>query len=316
MATPEEQAVAVDETGNVNGRSASMRMRPQPSKSGSVFGLGPRLSSVRIDKSPTNVDKLYSQVFNSENPPMDWADIGLLIPHEAICHEMTMMVQSANALPDSPSDNEYWKAILFSKWYIDYLFVMIDEHHYNEEKIYFPWIKSKTEYPEKKFSKDHETLVAEMHVMKVACETICKKGGKGCEKEIALLKTRIPTFEKDMREHLKEEESTVPKLLRDNFTQEEEEATVEKILQAGGLVMAKKFLPSVLTAMQKWAKDEFYEDFCGAMPPPIKHLTFKYYLPDYENVVVQMRDAPTLEKKPKLKKVGCCGIPFCFPCVL
>jgi len=64
-----------------------------------------------------------------------------------------------------------------------------------------------------------------------------------------------------------------------------------------------------------------YDDFVASMPPPIRHLAFKYFVPDYENVVVPMRDAPrsTLEKKPKLKlkRVGCCcGVPFCFPCIL
>ena len=66
---------------------------------------------------------LTSVVFNEENPPLDWADLCLLIPHEAIRCQMAMMAQSAAALPDDPSKNEQWKATLFAKWYIEYFFV-------------------------------------------------------------------------------------------------------------------------------------------------------------------------------------------------
>ena len=157
-----------------------------------------------------------------------------------------MMLQSVNALPESPADNELWKATLFAKWYCEFLFVSIHEHHDAEEKIYFPFIKTKTEYPEKEFSKDHKSLMVAMDEMLKACETICKKGGKGCEKEIALMKEKADPFVKDMNAHLKEEEETISSLLRDNFTQEEEGAIVEKIIQAGGLLMTKTFLPGEL----------------------------------------------------------------------
>mmetsp|Transcript_27729 Transcript_27729/g.59228 ORF Transcript_27729/g.59228 Transcript_27729/m.59228 type:complete len:159 (-) Transcript_27729:246-722(-) len=158
--------------------------------------------------------------------------------------------------------------------------------------------------------------MAEMEDMKETCETIYQKGGKDCSKEVALLKNKIPTFEEGMRAHLKEEEETLPEILRNNFTQKEEIEIVEKILQAGGLALAKKFLPAILLAISEWATSEYYEDFCASIPPPIKHLAFKYYLPDFENVAMAMRDAPTFDKKPKLKKVGCCGISVCFPCIL
>ena len=62
--------------------------------------------------------------------------------------------------------------------------------------------------------------------------------------------------------------------------------------------------------------DEFYADFVRSVPPPIKHLLDKYFMPDFENVVMTMRDAPTLAFAPKLKRVPCCNIAFCFPCVI
>jgi hemerythrin-like domain-containing protein len=261
------------------------------------------------------ISKVTSEVFNEENPPMDWADAGLLIPHEAIRRQMKMMVQSVNAMPDdSPPEGEAWKITLFSQWFIDYFYESVHEHHDAEEKIYFPWMKTKTTIPEKEFSGSHVELMSAMDGIKKVCAQIINKQGKGCGALVAELKKDVPKFDADMRAHLKEEEETVPELLRNNFTHEEEGVIVEQILQAGGLALAKKFLPAVLLAAQEWMSETFYADFVGSIPPPIKHLVDKYYMPDFENVVMNMRDAPTLASKPNLKRVPCCRIPFCFPC--
>lgn len=185
---------------------------------------------------------------------MDWADAGLLIPHEAIRRQMKMMVQSVNAMPDdSPDDkDEAWKITLFSQWFIDYFYDSVHEHHDAEENIYFPWMKTKTTIPEKEFSGSHVELMSAMDNIKKICAQILSKQGKGCGALVAELKKDVPKFDADMRAHLKEEEETVPELLRNNFTHEEEGVIVEQILQAGGLALAKKFLPAVLLAAQEW----------------------------------------------------------------
>ena len=51
---------------------------------------------------------------------------------------MKMMVQSVNAMPDSPEEKEAWKITLFSQWFVDYFYESVHEHHDAEEKIYFP----------------------------------------------------------------------------------------------------------------------------------------------------------------------------------
>jgi len=260
--------------------------------------------------------KLTSEVFNEANPPVDWADAGLLIPHEAIRRQMTMMIQSVNAMSDSPEDKEAWKLTLFSKWYIEYFYESVHEHHDAEEKLYFPWMMAKTTIPDKEFGKTHEELMSAMAEIKKCCTEIIKKGGKGCSAQVATLKEKVPKFEADMKAHLKEEEETVPALLREHFTQEEEGEIVDQILQAGGLALARKFLPAILLAVQEWSTDEFYSGFVSSIPPPIKHLLDNYFMPDFENVVMTMRDAPTMATKPKLKRVPCCRIPFCFPCLM
>ena len=83
-----------------------------PSASPSI-SFSPSLTALSIP------EKLNSDFFNEDNPPVDWADTSLLIPHEAIRHQMKMMVQSVQAIPDDLENNEAWKVTLFSKWYID-----------------------------------------------------------------------------------------------------------------------------------------------------------------------------------------------------
>lgn len=114
-----------------------------------------------------------------------------------------------------------------------------------------------------------------MNDLHAICETILKRGGKGCGKEIADLKSKIPAFEKDMRAHLKEEEETFPGLLREHFTEEEMDAKIEEMLKEGGVTLMKKFLPAVLAAMQEWCTDEYVNNFLKTLPPPVKYLALK-----------------------------------------
>jgi hypothetical protein len=151
----------------------------------------------------------------------------------------------------------------------------VHEHHDAEEEIFFPWIKSRTPYPERQFSQCHDDLISTMLQMKVACESICQKGGQNCTSEIFLLKNTIPTFVSDMRSHLQEEEESIPSLMRRHFTEEEERKIVDKILKAGGLALTKTFLPAILLSLQLWMTPESYDSFCKSLPLPIKHLTFK-----------------------------------------
>ena len=151
----------------------------------------------------------------------------------------------------------------------------VEEHHDAEEEVYFPWIKSKAEYPEKEFSISHEILSAKMESMKVACEAICQRRGRDCVVEIATLKGSVPAFVSNMRAHLREEEETIPVLLRDNFTREEEGEIVGRIAQAGGLTLTQKFLPAILLAMREWATPDAYEELCASLPPPVSQLVFE-----------------------------------------
>lgn len=268
--------------------------------------------------------KLTSTVFGEDNPPQDWADLSLLIPHEALRHELLVLQKNVEALTmTSLSNKNYlcdskdssWRFTFFAEYVCDYFYEFVHEHHDNEEKIYFPWISTKAKIPEK-YSKSHEDLVSLLDKMKETCEVILTKKGISCDNEVKILQETTPKFCSDMLEHMKEEEEIIPKILRDKFTKEEESKIVNKIVKSGGLGMARKFLPLILEAMEVWATPEFYDDFMKSLPPPIRMLVINYYIPDYETAICPLRDAPTLPTKPKLSRVGCCTFSFCFPCII
>jgi len=252
-------------------------------------------------KAPVVVSEVTSEVYSEDSPPRDWADIGLLIPHEAIRREMTGMERSVDAMPESLDATSAWKGKYFARWYIEYFYQSVHDHHDNEEELYFPWIATKADLPEK-LTQSHVELVEAMDVIKGHCETILKKDDDGydCASEIAGLKKSVPDFVSNMRAHLKEEEEVVPTLLRTHFTHQEEEEVVQKILQKGGMDEVRAFLPSILLAMKEWAAPEFYNDFVGSMPPPVSGPLLTKFLPDYDTFVHPMRDAPTMDSEPKL----------------
>lgn len=74
--------------------------------------------------------------------------------------------------------------------------------------------------------------------------------------------------------------------------------------------------PAIAMAMEQWATAGFYDEFMKALPGPVHHLAFTYYIPDEKTNVIPKRDAPLLSEKPKLGRVPCCGIPGCFPCLV
>jgi len=69
-------------------------------------------------------------------------------------------------------------------------------------------------------------------------------------------------------EHLEEEETLVPPLLRDHFTPEEEKALVEKIMKTFDPKDLALILPWTMDAMNEWAGEEFSKGFIKKGLPP------------------------------------------------
>jgi len=295
----------------------------------------------------TSTSEWTSEAFSKQVPPKDWCDAGLLVPHEALRHEMLLMEKSAGLLvaADDPAQDG-WRSVNFSNWYTGIFHPLIHAHHDNEELIYFPWVATKASLPEK-LTADHKTLVVLLDSIKAHCEAVATaNGGPGAAEAIASIRKEVPLFVAEMIAHLKEEEEIIPPLMRAHFTQAEENAVVGQIIQVrllptssimthvitslpvfsvvvfaasprqkGGLTEARFFLPSIKLTMAKWASPEMRAGVDGGIPPPLVHLLNNYFVPDYQNVYGMMRDSPGLEAKPALKKVPCCMIPCCFPCL-
>ena len=139
------------------------------------------------------LEKITSSVYGVDNPPIDWADISLLVPHEAIRREMTRMCLSINKLNESRG--EAWQVVYFCEWFTDQFAAMVHEHHDNEEVIYFPWIATKVELPDKKLSEGHKELTAQIKAICDLCETAIAKEGESCSEELSQLQILINELE-------------------------------------------------------------------------------------------------------------------------
>jgi len=116
--------------------------------------------------------------------------------------------------------------------------------------------------------------------------------------------------------HLMEEERDIPPLIRAHFTEPEYHAMVQDVAKKVSLTEVRFTVAAVVDSVRDWMTPDALQEFMNDIPSAFVHLIDKYYLPDYYHYVRPMRDAPTLATKPKLKRVGCCGIPFCFPCII
>jgi len=222
---------------------------------------------------------------------------------------------SVSALKEDYPDEEHWKVLYFSEWYLDYFFPIVVDHHRNEEAIYFPAIKTKGVDVPERLTQTHDDLVDLLKKTQKSCEAVVAKNGIKCSEEIKQLKSSVEFLTTDLIEHLNEEETIFPPLVREKFTEAEHQKVIDSIVQKEGLTGTRLFLPVILEAMKEWATPEFVNGFVGSMPPPIRSLFFNYYVPDYETHASQLRDAPLADKKPSLSKVPCCKIPFCIPCI-
>jgi hemerythrin superfamily protein len=267
------------------------------------------------------VEKLTSEAYSLKNPPKDWADTVLLYPHEAIRHQMMALVKNVAALKADEESNNSWKTVYFCKWLVQYFYVMVHEHHLSEEEIYFPFLQTRSEIPEKEYGASHKELMLQLDVMRDLADNVVVKKGVDVGNEITELKRLVPSFVKEMNKHLLEEEQAIPPILREHFTEDENEKAVEKVIQKGGLNLARVEVPAIVEALHEWGTENAVQDFYSKMPPPILHLVMTYYEPDYETYVKPLRDAPMLkedmaEASVELHRTPCCKIPGCFPSIL
>lgn len=272
-----------------------------------------------------HLDKLTSDVFGVTNPPQDWADVSLLVPHETLRREMEFMLNGVNKLTERIKDESLqdWQAVYFCEWIIDCFEPFVKEHHDGEEEIYFPWILTKAEIPAKQFSKSHEELMELLDEIGTLCMDIIKKKDSTStssvfhyKKSIEELQGKITKFVPEMKHHIMEEERDVPPLAKKYFTEEDEKREVmDKMMKNISLKQLRILFPPALDTMEVWASPEYMKEFMKKLPGPFVSLAENYWRPDFETSIKPKRDAPFLDTKPTLTRKGCCGISFCFKCI-
>lgn len=267
---------------------ATVEQLSSPHKAGMSYASSPRFASPAHSKD----DKTYSSFspFRASEStvilskvitaPKDWCDEGLLIPHEALRQDLFAADEVLKCLKNDGT--AAWKLANFFIWFREYHYPNVHHHHDAEELIYFPWMRSRVALPEK-LAKDHDFLIAQMDKIDSLYTHGAELDAAATGELIAALQREWGTYKEFMVEHLAEEESVVPALLRENFTIEEEAAVIDKIIQSLGLTGNKLFLPLIIDAMQRWGGERKVAEFKQNIPPPILFLLDYFWTPDYLN---------------------------------
>ena len=197
--------------------------------------------------------------------PQEWYECSLLVPHEVIRDGLAKMVSILESREELTTD-EMKK---FQTWYSSYFVVFVHEHHSTEEEIYFPWIATKAQLPEK-ITADHKTLLKLMEEIKSV-------------ENLKILQQKVRQLHDLMKEHLAEEEEVISPILKEHFSEKEEKAIIQKILPKLGLTGARVGLPWILSCMETWATDEYRMKFYQELPAfPIRLLYNCLWVSDYK----------------------------------
>jgi len=209
------------------------------------------------------------------NGATSWADIGILIPHEPIRRDLLRMQSVTDAKVFRPVTAT--KVKQFFTWYEEHFYYVVHHHHDIEEKIYFPWMKTKAKLPPE-FDDDHKALLAMMDDIRNMHGKFTEelKRGEGAADALNALTDKLHeavcALVQYMLKHLDLEENIIPKALVEHFSQAEEKAVIQRILRANGFKGNAMLLPWILDAMQYWATPEQLTQFRNGIPFPIRLL--------------------------------------------
>ena len=219
--------------------------------------------------------------------PQDWADESILLPHELIRNALLKMEKVLSH--ENFIEGEDWKMRNFHEWYNKYFYYFVYHHHKIEEDIYFPFLKTKVNIPDK-VENDHIDLMKRLDEIKEI-------------ENVGILRDKVGELKNCMFSHLAEEEEIVPSILRDNFTEDQEKEIVDKIIQSFGLEGNKITLPWVIETMKLWCNKEKIDKLYNGLPIPIKILYNCSWISDYRKYNLGLLDSIN-ENKP-IKKCLC-----------
>lgn len=245
---------------------------------------------------------------SSKDPAtFDWADRGLLIPHEAIRwyhREMRALLPTF----DPDTEGNEWMTDLFFDFWDTYYYENIHHHHESEENIYNPGLQKALDakgiaWEGAWITPDHSKLMAMMDEVGTYREKI-HSGEAGAVKG---LKTLLTDFMDGMDAHISQEEVFFPDVLRKGMTEQEEMVLVDQIIQSLGLDGNKKMLPVIYYNMCMWWGAEGVAAFSGPIPPPIKWLCGTFWLSDFNENQLNVLKALQTAVPPERKKSAFCG---------
>lgn len=134
----------------------------------------------------------------------------LLIPHEVLRREFQ---RANNALKNFDLVKHPWKIHCFNKWYSDFFFPAIHEHHDIEEKIFFPFY-SKLGCPTPNLQcDDHKSILKQLEDVKERSSALLHLVIAGTESNAEIINTQaaelcsiFQTLSEQTLIHLAEEE--------------------------------------------------------------------------------------------------------------
>lgn len=168
--------------------------------------------------------------------PKTWADGTFLVPHEAIRMLSQQLLDAVNGAGFDPAQHA-WQGPMLHEWYRDYYFGVIHHHHDVEERIFFPFMDQHLqslglERPPLAHT-SHEHLLRVMDDFLRAAEDLAQHATPDGTSRIQEL---AKTLAHDMNAHLEEEERLFPPVLAEHFTEEQDKAITDVIIQDLGLL--------------------------------------------------------------------------------
>jgi len=160
---------------------------------------------------------------------------GWFVIHEAIRLEMNEFKDAAAAIKTllETEDKEFpaWMAVNLKTWW-DYHEELVHSHHDHEEKIFFPALSERINFPPK-LTDDHVELVRLLTVTSDAVKAFSSDEGDKAAKLVKII--AVANAHKELQEHmcphLKEEEDIGIALQRAYFTPKEVAAITAEIMQ-------------------------------------------------------------------------------------
>eukprot|EP00127_Corallochytrium_limacisporum_P001290 Clim_evm2s50 gene=Clim_evmTU2s50 len=248
-----------------------------------------------------------------------WARI--LFPHESFRMDACVILDLLDR--KYVKGTQPWKMDYFCKYWMDFYSPSIKDHHDNEELLYMPYINNLPGcHIEDKVSADHEEIMKLMgKVNEAVTEWQTGKVDRNSEVEVEnfvfeRLLPAMQTYQHEMLEHIAEEESTYPRMVRDHGTEKSEQAVIDQIIKRGGLSAPGNALelPWFLDAMVRWAGPEATEEFRKeSIPAPVRMLNDNFWAPNYRNYWRPLLFSLALDEDPKLslnspRTYGMCNI--------